>query len=157
MNLPKSRITISDYKTNRNEYQQVELALSLFVMNYWHCQKERKKHKGYWWLVPISRTSPSITHQLKYDTLFTVWEVSEQDFKLHFRNVFIMIDWYYVIDFTTVSWTQTLRGQRHNAHENENMNAAAGVNEQNVWKIHITKQYVMWNRLCHLHLKFHNS
>jgi len=30
---------------------------------------------------------------------------------------FIKTDWYYLIDFTTVSWTRTLRGQRHNAHE----------------------------------------
>jgi len=32
-----------------------------------------------------------------------------------------------------------LRDQRHNAHENVNMNIAAGVNEQNVCKVHITK------------------
>jgi hypothetical protein len=44
-----------------------------------------------------------------------------------------------LIDFTTISWTQTFRGQRHDAHENVNMNTAAGVNEQNVCKIHITK------------------
>lgn len=44
-----------------------------------------------------------------------------------------------LIDFTTISWTQTFRGQRHNAHENVNMNTAAGVSEQNVCKIHITR------------------
>jgi hypothetical protein len=31
------------------------------------------------------------------------------------------------------------RGQRHNAHENVKNNTAAGVNKQNVCKIHITK------------------
>jgi len=103
---------------------------------------ERKTKKKKTWgallAVPMSRTLSSITQQLKY-ILFTIWKVSEQDFKLRFRNIFIKTDWYYVIDFTTVSWTQTLRGQRHNAYENVNMNTAAGVNEQNVCKIHITK------------------